>query len=84
MNNDSFQRDFDALIAKFSELMVGETTPEVIEKVEMWAIYNHIHKTMPALSGHWNQSHPESKAEIRKLFEEIRELNQQHQQKQKS
>jgi hypothetical protein len=47
----------------------------MIAKVKKWALYNQIHKTMPALASHWNQSHPEGKADIRELFEEIRDLN---------
>lgn len=39
-------------------------------------IFNHVHKSLPALTSHWNQTHPESKAEVRRIFEEIRDLNQ--------
>lgn len=73
-----FKNDFEALIEKFAELLTGETSPELEEKVKYWSMYNHIHKTMPALATHWNQEHPEAKAEVRKLFEEIKELNTAH------
>ncbi|WP_281891129.1 DUF2573 family protein [Paenibacillus sp. YYML68] len=71
----SFVTEFEALVEKFSELLTGDTSPEMLEKIKVWAIYSHIHKTMPALASHWNQSHPEGKAAIRVLFEEVRELN---------
>lgn len=73
--NSRFTDEFDGLVEKFSELLTGDTSPEMVEKIKVWAIYNHIHKTMPALASHWNQSHPEGKADIRKLFEEVRDLN---------
>lgn len=73
--NPVFDREFDALVEKFAELLIGKTDPEAVESVKKWAIYNHIHKSMPALASHWNQSHPEAKREIRKLFEDIKQLN---------
>ncbi|MDF2720146.1 MAG: hypothetical protein K0R28_7071 [Paenibacillus sp.] len=69
--NPVFDREFEALVEKFAELLTGKANPETVEKVKKWAIYNHIHKSMPALASHWNQSHPEAKQEIRRLFEEI-------------
>jgi hypothetical protein len=71
-----FERDFHALLEKSAELLTGESSPEMTEKVKIWAIYQHFHKAMPALTSHWNQVHPEGKAEIRRIFEEIRDLNQ--------
>ncbi|MED4603423.1 DUF2573 family protein [Paenibacillus validus] len=74
--NARFTTEFDALLEKFAELLTGDTSPEMVEKIKVWSIYNHIHKTMPALASHWNQNHPESKADIRALYEEVRNLNQ--------
>ena len=74
--DSQFQTEFGALVEKFAELLTGDTSPETMEKIKIWSIYNHIHKTMPALASHWNQNHPESKVQIRKLFEEVRDLNQ--------
>jgi hypothetical protein len=74
--NPVFDREFEALVEKFAELLTGKANPETVEKVKKWAIYNHIHKSMPALASHWNQSHPEAKQEIRRLFEEIKGLNE--------
>jgi hypothetical protein len=76
--NPNFNHEFDSLVEKFSELLAGEASPELVEKVKIWSMYNHIHKTMPALTKHWNQEHPEAKADIRSLFEEIRDLNRAH------
>jgi|GEM_PF-931575 len=73
--NSQFTAEFDSLVEKFAELLTGDASPEMVEKIKIWSIYNHIHKTMPALASHWNQSHPESKAEIRALYEEVRKLN---------
>ena len=74
--NPVFDDEFEALVEKFAELLTGRTDTITVEKVKKWAIYSHIHKTMPALAAHWSQSHPEAKREMRRLFEEIRDLNQ--------
>lgn len=75
---DSLQADFDALLKKYGELLVGKNDADTVEKIRVWGLYQHIHKTMPALTKHWNQEHPEAKVEMRKLFEEIKALNEQH------
>ncbi|UJF32146.1 DUF2573 family protein [Paenibacillus hexagrammi] len=74
--NTEFEKQFEALLEKTAELITGDSSPEMIEKVKIWAIYNHIHKSLPALASHWNQNHSEGKAEVRRIFEEIREKNQ--------
>jgi hypothetical protein len=75
MNTD-FENEFNALVLKTAELITGDTSPEMLEKIKVWAFFNHVHKSLPALTSHWNQTHPESKAEVRRIFEEIRDLNQ--------
>lgn len=75
MNTD-FEKEFNALVLKTAELITGDTSPEMLEKIKVWAFFNHVHKSLPALTSHWNQTHPESKAEVRRIFEEIRDLNQ--------
>lgn len=80
---DPFQRDVDALIAKFAELLTGDDSPATIEKVKLWSVYNHMHKTMPALTAHWGKEHPAARGEIRKLFEEIKSMNEALRDKQK-
>jgi Protein of unknown function (DUF2573) len=72
-----FQSEFDVLMEKASELLTGDSSEEMVNKIKIWSMYQHIHKIMPALTSHWNQTHPDSKSEMRKLFEEIRDLNQQ-------
>lgn len=72
----SLERDFEALCETYAELLTGDKSPEAVSKIKMWAIYNHIHKTMPALASHWNKEHLESKAQMRELFEEVRALNE--------
>lgn len=74
--NTQLEKEFDALMEKAAELLTGDTSPEMIAKIKIWAMYNHIHKSLPALTSHWNQTHPESKAAMRGIFEEIRSLNQ--------
>jgi hypothetical protein len=71
-----FERDFQALLEKTAELLTGDSSAEMAEKVKVWAVYNHIHKSMPAMTKHWNQAHPESQVEMRRIFEEIRDRNQ--------
>jgi hypothetical protein len=74
--NKEFEAQFEALVEKMSELLTGDSSPDMVAKVKVWAMYNHIHKSMPALAGHWNQTHPEAKAQMRSIFEEIKSLNQ--------
>jgi hypothetical protein len=66
------------LLAKYSELLTGDATDAVTEKVMVWALYSQMKKTMPALIQHWHHDNPETKEEIKKLFEEIQALNQAH------
>ena len=36
MNND-FENEFNTLVAKTAELITGDTSPEMIEKIKVWA-----------------------------------------------
>jgi hypothetical protein len=65
-------------MTKYSELLVGESSDEVKEKVKMWALYSHVAKSMPALAKHWNEQYPDAKAEMKQVMEEIKELNEKH------
>jgi hypothetical protein len=65
-------------MTKYSELLVGESSDEVKEKVKMWALYSHVAKSMPALAKHWNELYPDAKAEMKQVMEEIKELNEKH------
>jgi hypothetical protein len=72
-----FAEQFEALIEKYSELLIGESSEETKEKVKAWALYTHIAKTMPALAKHWNELYPEAKDEMREMINEIKLLNEQ-------
>lgn len=78
MLHPTFEKEFDGLVEKFAELLTGDATPDTVAKVKLWAVYNHIHKTMPNLAAHWSQTHPEARAEVRRLFEDIRARNEAH------
>jgi hypothetical protein len=73
-----FASQFEALLEKYSELLVGESTEETKEKVKAWALYSHIAKSMPALINHWNGLYPEAKEEMKAIVNEIKLLNEQH------
>ncbi|WP_110113801.1 YusU family protein [Bacillus sp. CGMCC 1.16541] len=72
---------FDGLLEKYTELMVGESSEELKEKVQMWALYTYIAKTMPALAKHWNETYPDGKTEMMNVIREIKELNDKHRSK---
>ena len=74
----TFAKQFEALLEKYSELMVGESTEETKEKVKMWALYTHIAKSMPALAKHWNGLYPDAKEEMKQIINEIKVMNEQH------
>jgi hypothetical protein len=73
-----FAEQFKALLEKYSELLVGESNEEKMEKVKAWALYTHIAKSMPALAKHWNELYPDAKEEMKTIINEIKELNEQH------
>lgn len=74
------KEQFEALIEKYAELLVGDTSPEVVEKIQMWALYTYISKSMPPLVKHWNELYPDGKEAMKELIGEIKELNEQHRQ----
>ncbi|WP_409293446.1 DUF2573 family protein [Peribacillus sp. SCS-37] len=73
-----FEGQLDALLAKYTELLLGSDDPALQEKVKAWALYTHISKSMPALVRHWNELYPVGKAEMITLISEIKELNEKH------
>jgi hypothetical protein len=75
-----FAEQFEALIEKYSDLLVGESSEETKEKVRTWALYTHIAKSMPALAKHWNELYPEAKQEMKEMINEIKLLNEKHRQ----
>jgi hypothetical protein len=81
MDKKVFAQQFDALMEKYAELLVGETNEEIKEKLKVWGIYTHISKTMPALAKHWNGLYPDAKNEMKEIIDEIKGLNEQHRKK---
>ncbi|SFJ16828.1 MULTISPECIES: YusU family protein [unclassified Bacillus (in: firmicutes)] len=79
--NEKFQEQFDGLLEKYTELLLGEDNEEYKQKVEKWALYSYIAKTMPALVKHWNETYPDAKEEMIQLIAEIKRLNDEHRQK---
>ncbi|MEH7548732.1 uncharacterized protein DUF2573 [Neobacillus bataviensis] len=73
-----FTAQFEALLDKYSELLVGESSEGTKEKVKAWALYTHIAKSMPALAKHWNGLYPDAKEEMKQIINEIKQLNEQH------
>jgi hypothetical protein len=73
-----FLQQFDALLEKYSELLVGTSEDAVKEKVTFYSLYSHIAKTMPALAKHWNGMYPEAKNQIIEIMNEVKVLNEQH------
>ncbi|MDQ1144470.1 hypothetical protein QE429_001297 [Bacillus sp. SORGH_AS 510] len=78
MEEKVFAQQFEALVEKYSELLVGESNEETKEKVRAWALYTHIAKSMPALAKHWNELYPEAKEEMKLIIGEIKQMNEQH------
>lgn len=74
----SFETQFASLVEKYAELLTGSSSPDIVNKVKIWALYQHINKTMPAITAHWNSAHPDVKPVMRALFEEIKSLNAAH------
>ncbi|MCM3238199.1 YusU family protein [Heyndrickxia oleronia] len=73
-----FQDQFEALIEKYTELLLGESNEELVEKVKIWVLYTYISKSMPALAKHWNTLYPDSKEQLKQLIYEIKQLNDEH------
>lgn len=73
-----FGQQFDALIEKYTELLIGDSNEELKEKVKVWALYSQIAKSMPALIKHWNTLYPDAKEDVKEIITEIKQLNEQH------
>ncbi|MBM7605849.1 hypothetical protein JOC75_003877 [Metabacillus crassostreae] len=71
-------QQFEGLLEKYTELLLGEATDELQEKVKMWALYTHISKSMPPLAKHWNATYPDAKDNLKDIINEIKHLNQEH------
>ncbi|OEH92267.1 DUF2573 family protein [Bacillus solimangrovi] len=76
----SLEEQFEALIEKYTELLTGDTNEELKAKVQMWVLYNHIAKSMPALAKHWNQQYPDSKQQMHEIIKDIKIRNETYRQ----
>jgi uncharacterized Zn finger protein len=73
-----FQQQFEALLEKYSELLVGDSEESVKEKVKVFSLYSHIAKSMPALAKHWNGMYPDAKKQMFEIMNEVKVLNEQY------
>lgn len=73
----------NGLLTKYTELLLGESEADQVEKVKAWILYSHMSKSMPALVKHWNDTYPDAKEDIKKTINEIKELNEAHRQAKK-
>ncbi|MDN4525584.1 DUF2573 family protein [Fictibacillus fluitans] len=72
------REQFDGLLEKYTELLLGESDEDKKEKVKMWALYSYISQTMPALAKHWNAEYPQGKESLKEVVSEIKQLNEEH------
>ncbi|RDI41416.1 DUF2573 family protein [Falsibacillus pallidus] len=73
-----FNEQFEALIEKYTELLTGKSDRQLNEKIEKWALYTYISKTMPSLVKHWNGLYPDAKDAMKEIIMEIKQLNEEH------
>ena len=74
--SEKFNEQFDGLLEKYTELLLGESNEERKEQVQKWALYSYIAKTMPDLVKHWNETYPDAKEEMVQLITHIKRLNE--------
>ncbi|CUB53309.1 hypothetical protein BN2127_JRS10_02234 [Bacillus subtilis] len=74
--SEKFNEQFDGLLEKYTELLLGESNEERKEQVQKWALYSYIAKTMPTLVKHWNETYPDAKEEMVQLITNIKKLNE--------
>lgn len=79
--SNKFEEQFDGLLEKYTELLLGESNEERKAQVQKWALYSYIAKTMPALVKHWNETYPGAKEEMVSLIAEIKKLNDEYRNK---
>ena len=76
--DQKFIQQFDGLLEKYTELLLGESDHDKKAKVQMWALYTYISKSMPALVKHWNEKYPDAKDHMKDMIAEIRQLNEKY------
>ncbi|ASV68410.1 DUF2573 family protein [Cytobacillus sp. FSL W7-1323] len=70
----------EAMVEKYTELLLGESDETLKGEVKSWIIYSFIAKQMPPLVKHWNQLYPEGKQEMMELITKIKDLNEKQRQ----
>ncbi|MGE5701086.1 MAG: DUF2573 family protein [Clostridia bacterium] len=75
--------EVEELLYTFTELLTGEANAERVEMVKIWALYTHMQKVMPPLVQHWGSQpeHQEAKRRIKEMVEQIKQWNQEKNQK---
>ncbi|MEB1808647.1 MAG: YusU family protein [Bacillaceae bacterium] len=76
--DEKLREQLDGLLEKYTELLLGVEDEVLKEKVQAWALYTHISKSMPPLAKHWNEQYPDAKEKMKELITEIQALNQEH------
>jgi argininosuccinate lyase len=82
-SRQSLVPEVEELLYKFTELVTGEASEERVEMVKVWALYTHMQKAMPPLIQHWGSEpeHQEAKSKIKEIVEQIKQWNQEKNQK---
>jgi hypothetical protein len=78
------ESQLDGLLTKYTEILIGSSEPEEINKIKAYALYSFIAKSMPPLAAHWNESYPDAKEAMKELVSEIKERNEKHRASQKN
>ncbi|PLT28618.1 DUF2573 family protein [Peribacillus deserti] len=82
--NADFEKQLEALLTKYTELLLGTEDPDLQQKVKQWALYTHISKSMPALTKHWNELYPDGKQQMISIISEIKSVNESYRSQKKS
>lgn len=76
--DEKLVNQLEGLLEKYTELLLGDSSEELKQKVQSYVLYTHIAKTMPALAKHWNETYPDAKEGMKQLIGEIKDLNELH------
>ncbi|MBY0124192.1 YusU family protein [Bacillus sp. S/N-304-OC-R1] len=76
--NQELKDKLDGLLEKYTELLIGDSSSEMKEKVQAWVLYSFIAKSMPPLIKHWNDTYPDAKDDMKALIAQIKQMNDEH------
>jgi hypothetical protein len=79
----NLESQLEGLLTKYTELLIGSSEEDQIEKVKAYILYSSIAKSMPALAKHWNESYPDAKEAMKQIVGEIKELNESYRESKK-